>query len=252
MNCGFSIYCKLNHLEYVLVYRPKGEYIPMSKICECGCGQSFIPAKGTANPRFVRGHGGRLASKKEHANVPRSEKPPQECIQCKVIKPSENFREVRRESTVVPGEIRYYLDKKCFACVVSNIPKEKADHYRKKARIRDRGIIKKWVQYRISSWRNKLDIPSDLTVEYLLNLYHEQNGNCYYTGRKLLIEPEHEPAKLPFETISLDRLIPEMGYVQGNVVWCCVAINRMKNDVPKEKFIQLLREIINHLNTIGE
>ena len=43
--------------------------------------------------------------------------------------------------------------------------------------------------------------------------------------------------------LSLDRLIPERGYVPGNVTWMCVRCNRIKNDASLEE----LEMVVNHL-----
>lgn len=68
---------------------------------------------------------------------------------------------------------------------------------------------------------------SDLTVNYLLDLYHIQNGKCFYTdellGFPLLMGNMNS-------RISIDSVHNDKGYRIGNVVLCTFRTNRRKND----------------------
>ncbi len=85
---------------------------------------------------------------------------------------------------------------------------------------------KYWISEKISYWRSKYpEVKSDLTTEYLLNIWNEQDGKCYYTGEPMIFGARQGKA-IP-NSASLDRLIPELGYVKGNVVWCTFFCNTM-------------------------
>jgi hypothetical protein len=45
-------------------------------------------------------------------------------------------------------------------------------------------------------------------------------------------------------TASLDRIDSSKGYIIGNVQWAHKMVNRMKNDMPQEEFIEFCRDII--------
>jgi hypothetical protein len=99
------------------------------------------------------------------------------------------------------------------------------------------------IQSRLGNYRNRSIEPCDLTVEYLMDLYKNQNGLCYYTNEKLdytLNKKEyiHEKA------MSLDKLDPKKGYVKDNVVWCLNAINSMKFNNTEEEFYKLMEKIL--------
>lgn len=64
------------------------------------------------------------------------------------------------------------------------------------------------IQERISSWRKK-DSHSDLTVDYLVEIWNNQKGECYYTGVKM-IPGGH--SNIINSSASLDRLDPSKGY----------------------------------------
>lgn len=80
---------------------------------------------------------------------------------------------------------------------------------------------------------NKNGIPVDITVDFMLDLADRQGHKCFYTDAKL----EHKPSyKRNFGTnYSIDKIVPGLGYVKGNVVWCQQRINTIKSDVTLEE-----------------
>lgn len=72
----------------------------------------------------------------------------------------------------------------------------------------------------------------EIDAEYLLNVYKIQNGVCFYTHHDLPFArgKGHNPSSL-----SIDRIIPEKGYIAGNVVLCQKRINIIKNDFSIEE-----------------
>ena len=72
----------------------------------------------------------------------------------------------------------------------------------------------------------------DLTTEYLLHIFQEQAGLCFYSDQQMSVEVGKGPR---WEQLSLDRIIPEHGYTQGNVVWCTRRVNTIKNNVTLEE-----------------
>lgn len=107
---------------------------------------------------------------------------------------------------------------------------------------RHRHEPKYWIQEKISYWRTKHDVESDLTTEYLLELLNEQDGRCYYTGREMVFGGRD--GKVQPDSASLDRLVPEFGYVQGNVAWCTFFVNTMKGGLTEREFYGLMSDIL--------
>ena len=62
---------------------------------------------------------------------------------------------------------------------------------------------------------------------------------CYYTHGELTFE-KNKP-----NTISIDRIDSEKGYVFGNVVFCRKDINKFKSNWPIEKFVSMCKEVVN-------
>jgi len=93
------------------------------------------------------------------------------------------------------------------------------------------------IEYRlkaIKSRSKKLGMDFDLTIGWIKSL----PLICYYTGMQLTLE-----SNFP-NTISFDRIDSNKDYTQDNVVLCMVDINYAKNDLSKDNFIQMCRDVI--------
>ena len=71
----------------------------------------------------------------------------------------------------------------------------------------------------------------EISKEYLEDLWLEQKGLCAYTG----IQMDLSAGK--YETVSIDRISPKLGYVSGNIALCCEIVNRMKMELELDDFI---------------
>lgn len=112
-----------------------------------------------------------------------------------------------------------------------------------KQRYRDKhyGTIRHHVQEKISTWKKASCTHSDLTVDYLVSLYERQDGYCYYSGEKMVFG--WVDGKVHHNSLSLDKLDPAKGYVQGNVVWCSYLVNTMKQNMTDKQFYNTIDKI---------
>jgi hypothetical protein len=62
-------------------------------------------------------------------------------------------------------------------------------------------------------------------------MWDNQKGLCYYSN--LPMQLNRDDNRL---SVSIDRLDNKEGYVDGNVVLCCSAVNIMKNDLSVKEF----------------
>jgi hypothetical protein len=86
------------------------------------------------------------------------------------------------------------------------------------------------------------EIPFDSNLkEVLKDQWEKQNGICFYSGRKLNISNDYH--ENPF-SVTVDRVKPELGYVKGNLVFCCSIYNRMKQNLSYEEFVNCCKEVI--------
>lgn len=90
----------------------------------------------------------------------------------------------------------------------------------------------------------RLKRPHNITMEYMYELWKQQKGRCKYTNQELFIEKKH-PA-----TLSIDKIKPELGYVEGNVQWVAWAVNRAKGDLDEETFLRMCSAVTKGATTI--
>lgn len=162
------------------------------------------------------------------------------CSQCKVIFTGfrENFHIQKYTKPNDSSAISWNsICKTCF----NSTNRERTAKYRED--------YSKFIKMRFTAYlyrAKEKNVAFDLDAEYLVSLFKAQNELCYYTNQLIDFKLVTESTKHPHNnTPSLDRLIPELGYVKGNVVWCAYYINRMKNDIPYNEFISLCETIIN-------
>lgn len=83
-----------------------------------------------------------------------------------------------------------------------------------------------WDRTLIYKYRSKAKcLEFDLDYKFLLSLFEKQKGMCYYTGMALRVSKGKS-----FDTMSLDRVDPQHGYIKGNVVFCLNCINMLKSN----------------------
>jgi len=87
--------------------------------------------------------------------------------------------------------------------------------------------------------KNKKWHNTDITLEFLWDLYIQQGGRCYYTGLDLELIKDNE------YTISVDRIDSSKSYMKNNIVLTCRYVNFFKNNLSIDQFITLLENIKN-------
>jgi len=88
-----------------------------------------------------------------------------------------------------------------------------------------------------NSKRLKHSVPIAVTAEYLYELFKSQAGCCALSGVQLKIEVG------AITCLSLDKIDPVLGYVEGNVQWVAWAINRAKGDLTTEVFLDMCKKV---------
>lgn len=88
----------------------------------------------------------------------------------------------------------------------------------------------------------KKQIETNLTEDYLFDLFKKQEGKCKYSKELMAIDTKNLLA------LSLDKIIPDLGYVIGNVQWVCWAVNRAKGELKESDFLAMCRVITERCN----
>ncbi len=87
-----------------------------------------------------------------------------------------------------------------------------------------------------------LNIPiMENLSNYLLELWDKQEGKCYYTNTNMDISGY---AKNNHFAMTVDRIIPELGYVKDNIALCCSIVNRMKQDLTINELKEWCQKIL--------
>lgn len=89
---------------------------------------------------------------------------------------------------------------------------------------------------------------TDLTIEYLIELWNKQNGLCAYSGIKLVL-PSYKNYKLTNSNYkaSLDRIDSSMGYIKGNVQFTSYTMNNLKSNMTEQdlkEFFNIVKNMI--------
>lgn len=109
--------------------------------------------------------------------------------------------------------------------------------------IRDKDSLKFFALKRLdetkpNAEKRKLDV--DIYESDLVNKFKEQNGLCALSGIKLTYDFKN---KNKFTDISIDRINSKKGYSTNNVQLVCGIVNKLKLDLPNDKFVSYCKSI---------
>jgi hypothetical protein len=157
------------------------------------------------------------------------------CFKCKATLDLSSFsKETKRKDGLSP---------RCKACKkIYNKQTERRRDIRDEAIRATGGISLRYVQDRVSLYKSRAkskNYPFDLDADYLINLWKNQNGKCYYTNREMNIIH----LAFNFWSPSLDRLDPDKGYVKGNVAWALHGVNCFKQELTLSQFLDFVNSV---------
>lgn len=154
------------------------------------------------------------------------------CSRCKKITPILEFQFGRK------GSEKWYRFSYCNECRRKQLNKNSNKNIKSFLKSR----------YHQSKTRcRKLKIKFELTFDYFFNLYIHQNGNCFYTDVKMDV-CTHGKGKSRY-SLSIDKIIPEKGYIEGNVVFCTNKMNTVKSDLTLEEIKRWMPEWYDRIMT---
>lgn len=86
----------------------------------------------------------------------------------------------------------------------------------------------------------------DVDLEYLWNLFQNQNGKCALSGQEIYLMKSNTKWGRD-STASLDRIDSNGNYTKGNVQWVHKDINRMKTDFSQDRFVYLCKLVADNV-----
>lgn len=99
------------------------------------------------------------------------------------------------------------------------------------------GLLSQTFMCRIIRNAKIRDIPFNLSIDYLWELYEQQNGKCALSG----LEIPFGKSTIDSSDASLDRIDSNKEYSKDNVQWVHKDINKMKMELDEKRFIELCK-----------
>lgn len=120
----------------------------------------------------------------------------------------------------------------------------------------DKILKRRYIDLKCKS--KKHNIIFSISESDFINQYYTQNNKCFYSDEDMEINfiANNTIRRAKRNCLSVDKIIPEIGYIVGNVVFCCNKINSVKNDLSLDEIKIYLNssiydKIINHLFKYG-
>lgn len=82
----------------------------------------------------------------------------------------------------------------------------------------------------------------DITTEHLIELWNNQDGKCALSDTKFVLESGS--GRVNKDTVSVDRIIPELGYTIGNVRLVTYHVNVCLSEFGEFALYELARKLI--------
>lgn len=92
----------------------------------------------------------------------------------------------------------------------------------------------------------KKNVPHDLTIDQVLDLWHKQDGRCALSGVAMTYEITSGAPNM--YNASLDRKRPGLAYTIKNVQLVCARANWIKGDLDNSSLNWWVTQIFGHLN----
>lgn len=89
------------------------------------------------------------------------------------------------------------------------------------------------------------NIPFNISIEEMWNLFVQQNNKCALTGITIKLSRNSKRQK---PTASLDRINPNEGYIKENCQWVHKIVNLCKHTLTNQEFIDLCKQVVEYKN----
>tara|TARA_B110000503_G_C6994375_1_gene348768 strand:- start:137 stop:769 length:633 start_codon:yes stop_codon:yes gene_type:complete len=196
------------------------------RICKT-CNKEFIPRTG----RHIYCAEDCIQSGYKRTTVSFSDNPARICPSCNKEKHFKEFRKLKKDRGWVAQDRsrRYTSCKICERVTASE-------------RYRINGIHQRYNSIRNNA--KKKNIVFKISKEYLAKLFAEAPDKCPIFGTKLGIvdySPGNRDNTGDFRnsSFSIDRIVPELGYVEGNLIIVSDLANRIKNNATPDQVIKV-------------
>lgn len=166
------------------------------------------------------------------------------CNKCGEVKEAKHFK-------THSGNRQFFFDDGdeqriavCYVCDSRQYAGSRSKYLRS---LRSSKTILNIVRCSIQNWKLKCKRRGwdfDVSLDYLVSLWNEQDGRCFYTGEELSLNR----GKSQWNSASLDRMDSSRGYVKGNVVWTSRLVNSSKGQRNVDEFVGFCRKVVSHID----
>lgn len=148
----------------------------------------------------------------------------------------------------------------CIQCKIGNQFRREAGLLCRKCYLAKRKDVRSSHLYTFEEWLKEMarncryrsqkfhGIESDITIDFLKELWDKQNGKCFYSTTPMLI-PQFKRLRNPYSA-SLDRKDSSRGYTKDNVVWCCWGCNCAKSNFTLQDYLAMCEKIVENKTNI--
>jgi hypothetical protein len=98
----------------------------------------------------------------------------------------------------------------------------------------------------VKSRAKRKGLPFDLDGEWYKTQWTTQAGFCFYSGLPMTFsDANHDPF-----LASIDKQVPELGYIKPNCVLCCSFVNSFKSSLPANQFELAIDALYQHQHRV--
>lgn len=121
--------------------------------------------------------------------------------------------------------------------------------------LEDNVKLEKCLRWRFLSARDRAvrqNIPFNLELQYIIDLWNFQNGICALSGLPMTFELKQGRVST---NVSIDKIDRTFGYIKGNIQLVCMACNQIKSDLTEIEMYNFCKNIVknyenkNNINT---
>lgn len=108
----------------------------------------------------------------------------------------------------------------------------------------DNAKLKKCMNFRFLGAKDRArqnNIPFDITLDYLIELWEHQKGKCALSGIEMTFDLKK--GRTP-TNLSIDKIDRKKGYIRGNIQLVCMACNQIKSDLSEDKMYYFCKKIV--------
>ena len=104
---------------------------------------------------------------------------------------------------------------------------------------------------RIIGQYRKRDANCNINSRYLYNLWLAQEGKCALSGIPMRWSRGVTGAVVQWNSISTDRMNPNIGYRQGNLRLVCFCFNSMRGRLSDEEMFEAASTLVKNMRKLG-